>query len=146
MACAGVKLTKSATVLAIFAFLATVSAATMTTTGATTVQLLALASIISPLVSATTMTRTTATSTTTASAGCGGVVRCLDHPQCAMCLDAINNTAMFPHTQVDYFNLDLAAQRAYQTAFFEVLQTTASCSSTALDDVLYPALQELETT
>jgi len=77
----------------------------------------------------TTTSTSTGTTTTTAFAGCGGVARCLDHTQCAQCLEAINSTAGFAHSYAEYNSFDTAAYQAYTDGFFRTLQTTASCST-----------------
>lgn len=75
---------------------------------------------------------------------CGGVMRCLNETQCARCLSAINASRGFVHSQAEYYSMSLAAQRAYQVGFFEMLLSTASCWTNATSpDILYPALQEL---
>ena len=92
----------------------------------------------------TTSTSTGTTTTTTAAVGCGGVARCLDHTQCAQCLEAINSTTGFAHSIADYNSLDTAAIRAYNIGFFQALQLTASCSTDVTPpNILHPALQEL---
>jgi hypothetical protein len=66
----------------------------------------------------TTFTTTTASSTTlttTVLAGCGGVGRCVTLVDCAQCLDAINSTAAFPHTQAQFYSMGAAAIRRYVT-------------------------------
>ena len=93
---------------------------------------------------ATTGTSTTTTSTSTAHAGCGGVVRCHNHTHCAQCLEAINATTGFPHTEASYYSIGNAASRAYNVRFFRALVSTASCSANATPpSILHAALQEL---
>jgi hypothetical protein len=48
--------------------------------------------------SSTFTTSTTSTRLASTTMLCGGVARCLDHTQCAQCLEAINSTADFPHS------------------------------------------------
>jgi hypothetical protein len=84
------------------------------------------------------------TTTTAAFGGCGGVTRCLDHTDCAQCLEAINATSGFPHTLAQFYSLDTSAYRANDVALFRGFQSTASCSTSATPPgILNPALQEL---
>ena len=105
--------------------------------------------LLAPSSMANTTTTTTTNVVSTVAlrrAGCSGVATCLDHPQCAQCLDAINSTAGFPHTRAEFSSLDRAAIRAYHLDFFRILRSTESCSTNAtLPLILYPALQELGT-
>lgn len=55
----------------------------------------ATAPATSTLVETTTTTTTTATATTSS---CGAVSRCIDDPQCSVCLGAINATPGFAHS------------------------------------------------
>lgn len=106
-------------------------------TVATTVEL-ALGDDVIP----TSLSTSTSTSTTTTS--CGGVRLCLNDPQCARCLLAINETRSFIHTQAEFFSISFAGLRAYDVGFFETLLSTASCSTNITPPaILRPALQEL---
>jgi hypothetical protein len=88
---------------------------------------------------------TTTTTSTTANAGCGGVTRCLNHTHCAKCLEAINATAGFAHSLASFDNFESAAFREYTVAFFQTLQSTVSCSTSATPpSILHPALEELD--
>ena len=90
-------------------------------------------------------TTSTTTTTTTTTVGCSGVTLCLTHASCATCLEAINITAGFTHTIAAYNNIDVAALRMYQVGFFQALQSSVSCSTSATPpQVLYPALYELD--
>jgi hypothetical protein len=100
---------------------------------------------ITPTHPVATSSSTFTTSTTSTTMLCGGVARCLDHTQCAQCLEAINSTADFPHSLAEFNSLGLTANRAYNIWFFQALQTTASCSTeTTPPGILQPALQELD--
>jgi hypothetical protein len=78
-------------------------------------------------------------------AGCGGVTRCLNHTHCAKCLEAINATAGFAHSLASFDNFESAAFREYTVAFFQTLQSTVSCSTSATPpSILHPALEELD--
>ena len=93
-------------------------------------------------------TSTSTTTTTTTSerldSTCSGVTRCLHDTHCAQCLSAINSTAGFPHTPVEFFGMSLAEQREYNVRFFTTLQSTASCSTDATPSwILHSALREL---
>jgi serine/threonine protein kinase len=97
-------------------------------------------------VTGATTTTTTTTSTTNAGVRCGGVVHCLheNDSQCAQCLEAINATAGFPHTNAEYDSFSVGALGAYNVGFFRALQSTASCSTNAtLPNIIQQALQEL---
>jgi hypothetical protein len=72
---------------------------------------------------AATTVATAATTTTTTTMG--GVGRCRAEQPCASCLEAINDTAGFPHTFAEVFRLDHAATRAYNLGFFQTLKSTA---------------------
>jgi len=106
----------------------------------------ATATVTHPVAAAnfTSATTTTGTSTTTAGVGCGGVTRCLDHTDCAQCLEAINATSGFPHTLAQFYSIDTSTYRANDVALFRGFQLTASCSTSATPPgILHPALQEL---
>jgi hypothetical protein len=106
-------------------------------------------------VDATTTTTTTYgahTSTTTTSTtprpqnSCDAVKQCVDDPQCAGCIAAVNASAGFPHSLAEYFSPGALAGRAYQAPFFAHLVSTASCATNAtLPGIIHPALQELAT-
>jgi hypothetical protein len=58
----------------------------------------AMASTTDPATITTTAARTSTTTTTSAGAGCTGVARCLDDPQCAQCISAVNATTHNQHS------------------------------------------------
>jgi hypothetical protein len=123
---------------------AVVHAAALATTPRTRIiaAAVALATVTCPVGAWTApSTTTTAITTTTIAQGCGGVVRCLQDPQCALCIDAINSTARFLHTVAEFTNIDNAL---YPVGFFRTLLSTPSCSTNATSPgILSPALLEL---